>query len=281
MKNLKVKLIAFDLDGTLLDDGKRIPEENLRALRAAGEAGLLLVPATGRIPEGLPEPLRGLPGLRCGILINGALLYDFAEGRAIGRAEIPVETALEVVDFLAAQPVLYDCYQNEWGFVDRALYERAGDYIEDPGILDLLVRLRTPVPSLREHLAQQGEGVQKLQLHTKDRALRQRLLRELPERFPQLAITSSIPTNIEINSAEANKGGALLRLCALLGVDPAETLAFGDGTNDLSLLRAAGLGAAVANAAPAVLDAADLITASNNESGVGKTIFSILREVGL
>ena len=101
-------------------------------------------------------------------------------------------------------------------------------------------------------------------------------LRELTERFPALSVTSSIPTNIEINSGEANKGDALLRLCAILGLDPAETLAFGDGTNDSSLLRAAGLGVAMANALPAVKAAADALTASNNDAGVAKTIFSVL-----
>ena len=276
MENLKYKLIAFDLDGTLLDDAKRLPAENLRALREAGERGALLVPATGRIPAGLPEELLALPGARYGILINGTLLYDFEQARPVGRAEIPVETALEVIDFLAAQGVLYDCYQDEWGYIDRAFYERASDYIDDPGILDLLVRLRTPLPSLRDYLAEKGAGVQKLQLHTKDAALRQRLLRELTERFPALSVTSSIPTNIEINSGEANKGDALLRLCAILGLDPAETLAFGDGTNDSSLLRAAGLGVAMANALPAVKAAADALTASNNDAGVAKTIFSVL-----
>ena len=276
MENLKYKLIAFDLDGTLLDDAKRLPAENLRARREAGERGALLVPATGRIPAGLPEELLALPGARYGILINGALLYDFEQARPVGRAEIPVETALEVIDFLAAQGVLYDCYQDEWGYIDRAFYERASDYIDDPGILDLLVRLRTPLPSLRDYLAEKGAGVQKLQLHTKDAALRQRLLRELTERFPALSVTSSIPTNIEINSGEANKGDALLRLCAILGLDPAETLAFGDGTNDSSLLRAAGLGVAMANALPAVKAAADALTASNNDAGVAKTIFSVL-----
>lgn len=271
-------MIAFDLDGTLMDDGKRIPEENLRALRAAGEAGVLLVPATGRIPAGLPEELLALPGLRRGILVNGALLYDFEHRRILAREEIPLALTIELIDYVAPLGLLYDCYQDAWGWIDRALYDAAADYIEDPGILELLRRVRTPVPSLRRFLLEKGKGVEKLQLHTKDRALREQLLRELPERYPALAVTSSVPTNIEINAARANKGDALLRLCALLGLDPAAVLAFGDGTNDLSLLRAAGCGVAMANAAPAVLAAADRIAPSNNDAGVARAISELLWE---
>ena len=276
MEKNRTKLIAFDLDGTLLDDGKHVPEENLRALREAGEAGIWLVPATGRIPAGLPEPLRGLPGLRYGILVNGALLYDFAEERVVGREEIPLPLALEVVDYMAAYPVLYDCYQDEWGYIDQSLFDSAEAYIADPGIIDLLHRVRTPVPSLRQYLADKGKSVQKLQLHTRDEALRQKLLRELPEHFPQLAVTSSIPTNIEINAKLANKGDGLRRLCALLGLHAQETLAFGDGTNDVSMLRAAGCGVAMANAAPAVKAAADAQAPSNNEYGVAQFLRLIL-----
>ena len=69
---MPVKLIAFDLDGTLLDERKNIPEENMQALLAAAEAGTLLVPATGRIFTGIPETLRQLPGSRFFITINGA-----------------------------------------------------------------------------------------------------------------------------------------------------------------------------------------------------------------
>lgn len=269
-------MIAFDLDGTLLDDGKRIPRACLDALRAAGEAGVLLTPATGRIPAGLPEELLALPGLRCGILVNGALLYDFERRRILAREEIPLALTIELIDFVAPLGVLYDCYQDAWGWIDGALYDGAADYIEDPGILELLRRVRTPVPSLRRFLLDKGKGVEKLQLHTKDRALRARLLRELPERYPELAVTTSIPTNIEINAARANKGEGLRRLCALLGLEPAAALAFGDGTNDLTLLREAGCGVAMANAAPAVLAAADRIAPSNNDAGMARVISELL-----
>ena len=98
------------------------------------------------------------------------------------------------------------------------------------------------------------------------------MLRELPERYPTLAVTSSVPFNIEINSALSTKGRALERLCEMLGIDPADTVAFGDGSNDISLLRAAGCGVAMENAEPAVKAAADRVTGTNDDSGVAMVL---------
>ena len=271
-----IKLIAFDLDGTLLDDRKGLPERNRRALEAAGEAGILLVPATGRIPAGMPESLRGLKGLRWGILSNGAELYDFEEERIAVREEIDLDTALTVLDYAESLGLRYDCYQDNWGYMTAPMLRETLSIVTDPGIRDLLLRLRRPVPELRAYLREKGESLQKLQLYFDDPAQRERLLRELPERFPALSVTSSLPFNIEINSARANKGRALETLCGLLGLRREETVAFGDGSNDLMLLRSAGLGVAMANAFPEVRAAADRITGTNNDAGVAQVLEELL-----
>ena len=77
---MPVKLIAFDLDGTLFDDRKQLPQENIAALRAAGDAGIHLVPATGRILQGLPDQLLQLGLFRYFIFANGASVYDLDTG---------------------------------------------------------------------------------------------------------------------------------------------------------------------------------------------------------
>ncbi len=267
-----MKLIAFDLDGTLLTADKRLTPENEAALRRAAEAGIVLVPATGRFYGAIPENVRSLPWLRYFITINGASVWDAAERRALLRAEIPWPRAVELMEYLDGLPVIYDCYQDDWGWITQDHYDRAADFAPNPHALDMLQRMRTPVPELKAHLAEVGHGVQKVMMFFRDPELRSRSMEDLKTRFPDLAVTSSIPRNVELNSQAAQKGLALERLAALLDIPISETAAFGDDLNDLSMLRAAGLGVAMENACPEAKAAADYVTASCEESGVAPAL---------
>ena len=272
---MNYKLIAFDLDGTLLDEEKHIPAENVRALCEAAERGVLLVPATGRILRGVPEEVLRLPGLRYFILSNGATVYDAQEQRTVARGDIPLALTLRIMDFLDTQPVLYDCYQNDMGYMSQGMFDRIEPYfVNEPQFLKLMYVLRVRVPDLKQTLRERGEPVQKIQFFYKpeDNDKRLEMLRRFSDFFPEICATASVSNNIELNSVHAGKGNALRSLCAALGIDPAETLAFGDGINDISLLQAAGRGVAMANAQEAVKAAADAVCESNEESGVGKEV---------
>ena len=93
--------------------------------------------------------------------------------------------------------------------------------------------------------------------------LRPRVMALLRREVPGVVQSVSLPTNLELNAAGATKGAALAALCRALGLDPLDTAAFGDGTNDVSMLAAAGVGVAMANGAPETRQAA-----SNQEDGV-------------
>ena len=276
---MAVKLIAFDLDGTLLGDDKHLPPENLSALRAAYEAGILLVPASGRILKGLPEELLDLGLFRYFIFANGAEVYDLLEQRAIHHARIEPGLAVRLCEYMDTLPVLYDCYRGECGYMTAWMYDRAPEYFEtEPHILDLVKKLRKPVPDLKQKILEDGIPLEKLQMFFRPEHLdeRERQLAEVPRRFPQLVAASSLRNNVEINSAAAGKGNALLKLCDLLGISPEECVAFGDGLNDADMLRVAGHACAMANAVPGIKEIADVIVENNNDAGVGKEIFRLL-----
>ena len=267
-----IKIIVLDLDGTLLTSDKKISPRNYAALEQAAEKGIHIVPSTGRFYDGMPAVVRELPFVRYAITVNGAEIYDAREDRVLHRAEMTPAQAEEVFAFLDTLPVVYDCYQEGWGWMEKSLYDRAGDFIEDPKVLSMVKDLRTPVEGFRELIRSRNRGVQKIQMFFKDMDKRAESLPLLRQRFPGLNVTSSITNNLELNSLDAHKGVALLKLCDILGVDPAQTMAFGDGLNDITMLQTAALGVAMDNAYPEVKEAANFITDTNDHDGVAKAI---------
>lgn len=267
-----IKLIALDLDGTLLNSDKQLSRANADALARAAARGVQIVPTTGRFFTGMPEVIRALEFLQYAITINGAAVYDVRRKTDIARAELPLAQAVEIMRYLDTLPVIYDCYMDNWGWIARQMQLRAVDFAPNVHYLRMIRELRTPVDDLKEYLLQQGRDVQKVQLFTRDPGLRLALLEQLEGKFSGIAVSSSVPNNIEINNAHANKGEALGKLAAHLGLTLAQTMAFGDGLNDLSMLRAAGVGVAMENACDEAKQAADYVTASCDDDGVAAAI---------
>ena len=273
-----VRLIAFDLDGTLLDSDKRLSEENAAALARAAERGVEIVPATGRFYRGMPQLIRDLPYVRYVISINGADVYDVLGQKTVCGSGIPWQRAVAVMEKLDTLPVIYDCYQNGWGWMTQRFYDQAQQYAANVHSLEMIRTLRTPVPELKACLTARAADVQKIQIFFRDMDLRAEALRTLPQAFPDLVVTTSIVNNIEINSREATKGNALKKLAAYLGIPLNETMAFGDDRNDITMLQAAGVGVAMGNAGEEVKRAADYVTDDCNSSGVAHAMKHFLWE---
>lgn len=278
-----IRIVALDLDGTLLDSQKRLSDRSRAALAHAAEAGALIVPTTGRFFGMMPPAVRDLPFVRYAITINGAQVYDRATDTAIVREEIPLDAALAIMEILDRHDVVYDCYRQNWGWMTAALQDKAADYATDDHYLRMIREFRKPVPELKAHLrATAADGdVQKVMLFARrgDAAAAQdglaAIAREVAAAFPDVKITSSTANNLEINSAAAHKGRALARFADHLGLSLANCAAFGDGMNDFTMVEAAGLGVAMANAAPEVKRVAKLVTRSNDDDGVARVLEAI------
>ena len=272
-----IRIIALDLDGTLLDSDKNLSEANRAALAAAAAKGILVVPTTGRFFGMMPPAVRDLAFVRYAITVNGAQVYDRETDTAIVREELPLGQALAIMRYLDGFDVIYDCYQDNWGRMTRAMQEKAEEYAQCPHYVKMIREFRKPYPDLKEHLAEQGRDVQKIMLFARDPEVRDRILADIQTHFDDLAVSTSTFNNLEINVATAHKGRAIERFAAHFGWTLANCMAFGDGLNDLSMVKMAGTGVAMANAAPEVLAAADYVTLSNDEDGVA----AALRHFGL
>ena len=267
-----IRIIALDLDGTLLNSNKELTPGCRDALDRAAAAGIEIVPTTGRFFDGMPEFIRELPYLRYAITINGAQVLDIRQNKVVYRAELPCEQAVDIMRLLDTMPMIYDCYQDNWGWMTRDMWERCGDYVPNAHYYKMVRELRTPVDDLKQFLLERNRGVQKIQFFTHDMPLREKLLAEMEGQFANIAVSTSVVNNVEINSADANKGAALMRLADYLGVDRSQTAAFGDGLNDLSMIEAAGAGIVMANGHPDVKARADFIVESCDVDGVARGI---------
>lgn len=281
--NRKIGIVALDLDGTLLDSQKRLSDVNKAALEMAADAGVLIVPTTGRFFGMMPQAVRDLPFVRYAITVNGAQVYDRETDTAMVREEIPLPMAVDLMRLLDRYDVIYDCYRSNWGWMTETLQAKAADYATDAHYLKMIREFRKPVQELKAHLlGTKPEGdVQKVMMFSRNapegKSVVDAISDEVAKDFPDLKITSSTWNNLEFNISSANKGNSLRRFAECLGMTLENCVAFGDGLNDLSMIEAAGIGVAMANAHPDVLAAADMVAASNDEDGVAKTLTQLLR----
>ena len=273
-----IRIIALDLDGTLLDSQKRLSAVNREALEYAAAKGVHIVPTTGRFFGMMPEAVRDLPFVRYAITINGAQVYDRETDTAIVREEIPVGRAVEIMELLDGFDVIYDCYRNNWGWMSASLQDKAEAYATDEHYLKMVREFRNPVPDLKRHLldTEPEGGVQKVMLFSRNDEPEAKEIRAIEkamaERFPEIKITSSTWNDLEFNNPSAHKGSSLARLAEHLGFGLENCMSFGDGRNDLTMIEAAGIGVAMENAVEEVKAAADHITKSNDENGVAEAI---------
>ncbi len=279
-----VRIVALDLDGTLLDSGKRIAKADSDALAEIAAKGVLVVPTTGRFFGMMPEPVRALPFVRYAITVNGAQVYDRETDTALVREEIPIDTAIGIMEILDRYDVIYDCYRENWGWMTAAFKKTAAEYATNEHYLRTIYDFRKDVPELKAHLAAakgpSAAQVQKVMLFARnDRPadILKDVVAEVNAKYPEIKATASTWNNVELNISSATKGNALRRFAESFGHTLANCMAFGDGMNDLSMIEAAGTGVAMANAVPEVKAAADYITLSNDECGVS----AALRHFGL
>lgn len=277
-----IRVIALDLDGTLLDSQKGMSKVNAEALAYANSKGVAVVPTTGRFFGMMPEVVRSLPFVRYAITINGAQVYDRERDEAIVREEIEVERAIAIMQLLDGYDVIYDCYRNNWGWMSASLQNRAEAYATDAHYLKMVREFRKPVANLKEHLRSTAEegGIQKVMLFSRNDDPETKELcairAAMAEKFPEIKVTSSTWNDLEFNSPLAHKGNALARFAKHLGCTIDNCMSFGDGLNDLTMIEAAGIGVAMANARDEVKSVADYITSTNDENGVAKAIYEFI-----
>lgn len=236
-----IRLIALDLDGTLLDNRKLLSERNREALLDCRQKGIEIVPCTGRIWSGVPDFIRNFPGVHYAITVNGAVVQDVRQNKILDERKLGWQQTVEILELAGHFQTMYDVYVNDGGLGEARFMEHLENYGITPELRKMIQDTRRIVPDVITEVKRLADPVEKVNCFFGDPKERQRAREALLDRGDVL-VSASFSNNLEINALGAAKGEALLRLAAKLGIRPEQTMGFGDGENDISLIQKAGIG---------------------------------------
>lgn len=272
-----IRMLATDLDDTLLDSQKVFRAEVATALRHAVEAGLEVVPATGRQLNSIPKEILGTPGIRYCITSNGARIYDLADNTILLEDCFSEVTALELLEEAEKYDVLMAVYMDGVGYAQRRDLDFLKGVLPEP-VLEYFRNARIPTDDLLGFVRQHGGKVEKISLHFTNQTEREEALRTLSRRA-DTEVTASSRTNLELNTKTANKGAAMMFLVERLGIGAEQIAAMGDSANDRTMLQTAGWAIVMDNATPEIKALADMIAPDCEEGGAAVAIEELLEKL--
>lgn len=272
MKNMNYKLICTDIDGTLLNDDKKLPVRAKQSLKAAAEKGITIALVSGRMPSGvdLIEKELGIPCIK--VCNAGTCIFM---GETCIQAEYLSNDTMRNLNRTIAKPhglPLWIFRNQEW-FVtgwDTYIEKETGFVAYHPRIVD--------AEALADQWDQEGKAPNKL-LFAAPSEIIQRIERKITaEKDTEIDTAKSADIFLEIFPKGVSKGTALKQICKKLHIKAEETIAFGDHELDIPLIEAAGIGVAMGNGILSLKEKADFVTKTNNEAGIADALEVILEK---
>lgn len=269
MQKQNYAVAALDMDGTLLNSAHVISDYTGSIIRRAAGQGRMIALATGRCLAELWKPLERLEGVRYLICENGACVYDILSRNFIRNISFDPETAVKIIETAVEYDLMLQIFSDHRSYIRFEMGQSMEPYhlqkyypIFEEGSLFW--------PDLLDRISPRSAHIEKINLyfaHDRDR-------RQFAERMQGsgVVMAESIGLSLELSPRGVSKAEGLKALCVHLGVPVAESMAVGDGGNDLEILRAAGLAVAMGNAIDEVKRLAGAITEDCDHDGAAKAI---------
>ena len=275
MKN--IRLVASDLDGTLLNKNKEITPRLFEALEKLNELGIYFVPSTGRPFGTVPKAIKELPFLKYVITSNGATIYDATEQKNLIENYLTPEAVDAVIEIARELPVITEYFIEGKAYIAKSVYDDLSPFDLTESHEFYIKNSRTPVEDFWNEMKRNNAVLENINLVFKDMELRKEVWDKL-KALGLASVTAATTKNIEITSLYATKAQALEKLCEVLGFSRENVLAMGDGDNDMPMIQFAGIGVAMANGEEHIKQAADIIADDCNDFGAAKILEQIIEE---
>ncbi len=269
MKNL-YKLICIDVDGTLYNDEKNIPEENRVAIQEARKKGIFIAITTGRMYH-YGDLYGGMLGIDTITIASNGAFVKYQE-EVLNHQRLSHEDLMFMKDKIDKYKLF--AHYNTWNALvcngdlgDGNGYIAANKKLSPQNKIDIVVTEDLE----SEFLKRKDQFLKAIVLSKGNHEALTNLIEELKD-HPRLGLVFSSKDNLEIFRKDVGKEVGIEALIRKLGITKKEVMAIGDAENDLTMIKYAGLGVAMGNASDDVLEAADYITETNNHAGVAKAI---------
>lgn len=249
--------VVFDLDDTLLRDDLTISDFSVRVFQTLHNKGFHIIAASGRSQFSMMPYVLQIGCVSAYISCNGAEIWDGPTHRLLRQERFSTELSIEIARFAEAHHCYAQAYEGSCFY-----FSQYGPWAERYAASTKLTGVY--VGRLSEYIREPRNKI--LLIDREDRIAP--MYSEAAALFAgRASVTCSKPIYLEFNPPDAVKGTALNRVCEYLGIRPEDTVAFGDSLNDVSMLKAAGLGVMVANGWKEVRPFCSVVCLSNNEDG--------------
>ncbi|MBR1647539.1 MAG: HAD family phosphatase [Selenomonadaceae bacterium] len=266
---MKYKLLALDMDGTLLNSQKKISPRTANAIDELSKRGIYVVTSTGRNLAEILDYREVLRAMHFGILISGGMVFDFKKDTPVKVHGVDEEKILQVIDFGLAERAMIHLHTVRHSIAREDDIQHMDAF--DMGIYqDMFNRICVRCDDFKKFVREHPGEVIKVNLYHRDRISRDRNLARMEPL--NLSISFAEANNLEASPANITKGSGLVELSEFLGLDISETVAIGDAHNDTEILQTAGLGIAMGNASDEIKKLADFVTLDNDSDGVAAAI---------
>lgn len=269
---MKYKLIAVDMDGTLLKPDKTIDKDTISDIKMATENGADVVYCTGRSIDELTMYFDILPMMKYAVCCSGAIIYDCIERKVIHREYIKkpyIEKIVEIADNYRAMSHFLEEKASVVAKKDVVQMEIFGMAEYKP----MFMEITRKVDSMAQE-AKKYDAMPKIDLYFRSYEERKSAYEELKD-LP-LTFAYGVNPGIEITAGNVTKATGLLKLLKILRISQNQTIGIGDGDNDKEMLKIVGFPIAMDNAEDEIKMLAKYITSDNSNNGVGRAIRHIM-----
>lgn len=266
-----IRLVAMDLDGTLLRSDHSIGEATKAALQKAADNGVAIVVFTGRMGVHVPPNVKALPFIRYVGSSNGVCVTDTKTGEVLHLDPLDRAVAAEVCDILIDEFRAATCLHetpNRFACDNMAMENKVTQDFLRLFLKDESVHV---LGDVREDITGCDLPLEKIVCYFDDDETFLGARRALEARG-DVELTTSFDRTLEVTTPGADKGAGLAALCRALGIPLEQAMAVGDTENDVSMVKAAGAGVAMGNATDVLKEAADYVTLSNEEDGIAAAL---------